>query len=256
MITYTEISPEIDKLDIHSRQLCIELQKHLPKTDTTSKCNNGFDLFSLEDAAIVIIKKGLFKFYSDDKFIRMYNDNDLLILSQFSYPATCISEFSSEIIKLTQKQYITALSAPDVALQIISIAGMQLQIMHLLCASYSQDEIPFDFSFKKYDSGTAIITEGDPAQDIYTLISGTAVVSVQGSEVGTVMPGEVFGEISFFTDGIRSATVIAKTECMVQVMNKDDFLSLVKIKPSVNMAVSKLLAERLVQTNKKIADSE
>lgn len=257
MITYIETPVEIDQLDVRSRALCGELLADLLPAGTAVHCNNGFDLFSAADAALLFIKKGIFKYFDGKKLVRLYQEGDLLLLLDKKQrgDCRCISEFGADIHLMSAAEMdAVAAKQPGVASRLLSIIAIQSRIMHALCALSSKDEGTPEFSFKSYAQGMEIITEGEPAKEIYMLLSGTAVVTVKRAVVGQVCTGEVFGEISFFTSGARSATVTATSECMVQIMNKKDFLALVKVKPSVNLAISKTLSERLIETNRKIAE--
>ncbi len=76
-------------------------------------------------------------------------------------------------------------------------------------------------TFKK---GSAIVREGEQGEDAYIIESGTCVVygtaGGGGMRVLTELgPGEVFGETAVFTSRPRTATVVAKSKVVVQVVN-------------------------------------
>jgi len=257
VITYIDVPVEIDQLDARVRALSGELYADLSHFGAPRHCNNGFDLFSELGAALFFIKAGIFKYYYGNKMVRLYQSDDIFIPVDHAYKGNCrcVSEFGADIHVVTAEQLRSlAATVPDAVSRLVSVIAFQSCIMHALCALSTTDEVTPDFSFKNFATGMDIITEGDPAKEIYMLLSGSAQVTVKHAVVGNVCPGEVFGEISFFTSGVRSATVTATSECVVQIMNKDDFLALVKVKPSVNLAISKTLSERLIETNRKIAE--
>jgi CRP/FNR family transcriptional regulator, cyclic AMP receptor protein len=253
LITYIEVPPEIEKLDSQSKTICEQMFHLITGRGSTMQCNNGFDLLSLPGNALVQIKQGIFKYYYNNKLVRLYESRDCIPL--FDQPPTsdcrCVSEFGADIT-------IFALDNIDISPAFSTLfmlfVSIQSRLMHILCASYINDEAQPNFTIQRFDVGATIIAEGTPAHEIYMMIQGTAVVTVKNVKVGVIEPGEVFGEISFFTAGMRSATVTAKTECLVQVMRKEGFLALVQLKPSVNLEITKTLSQRLIETNRQIAD--
>ncbi|MBA3531103.1 MAG: cyclic nucleotide-binding domain-containing protein [Ardenticatenales bacterium] len=99
-----------------------------------------------------------------------------------------------------------------------------------------------------------IIWEGEINDDVYILIQGELAVSVtqdgQPKRVGTIRPGEVFGEMAFFTREPRTATVRATepSECFVL---KDSDLHLFAFKhPSTLMQMAGALARRIASLNR------
>jgi len=259
LITYMETPPIIDVLDKRSRDACNELRYLIESLCTGKELGSGTDLFTLLNGKqVIIIKKGIFKFYHGNRFVRLYHDRDLLfMLPEINDGCRCISEFGIEILTITIEELERhASETPRIMELFIEISSLQQRIMNVLCASQTTEEIVPDFMFRQYEPGVNIIIEGDPAQDIFMLISGEASVTVEGISVGIVHPGEIFGEISFFTSGKRSATVTAAETCLVQMMSREDFLQLVKVRPSVNLAISKTLSERLIDTNRRIAEKE
>lgn len=256
MITYNETPPRVDMLDSESRTRCEMLSSLLSDTGTIQQCSNGFDLLSLPAGSVVLIRKGMFKYFYTAKLIRLYHDRDMLLLPTISgTECRCISEFGAEIVLYTQEQLQTADIAQEAMKLLIEFSAIQSEIMHILSTIGRPDDVTPDLKFNEYAAGSTILEEGEPAREIYMLVSGKASVTVKGVVVGTVHPGEVFGEISFFTTGTRSATVSAEDDCMVQIMTREDFVSLVKVKPSMNIAISKTLSERLIDTNRRIAGS-
>lgn len=255
MITYIETPPRIDILDNESRSRCEKLLSSLSDTGVVTQCDNGFNLFSLPDTSLVLIRNGIFKYFCGKRLVRLYLTHDMFLTGTISgTECRCVSEFGAAIQIIRPDELLTrAAGAPGILKLFIELSALQSEIQHILATLTSPEEVSPDFNFQQYPAGSIILHEGDPAQEIYMLVSGKATVTVQDVEVGTVHPGEVFGEISFFTKGTRSATVKAEGECLVQVMNRDDFLSLVKIRPSMNIAITRTLSERLIDTNRRIA---
>ncbi|KAF7407117.1 hypothetical protein HZH66_001654 [Vespula vulgaris] len=70
-----------------------------------------------------------------------------------------------------------------------------------------------------FDDGEMIVRQGEPGEDFYIIVEGTAVVLQQRSEgaeppepaeVGRLGPSDYFGEIALLLDRPRAATVVAR----------------------------------------------
>jgi CRP-like cAMP-binding protein len=84
------------------------------------------------------------------------------------------------------------------------------------------------------------------------MLEGSASVQVRGNTVGAIAEGEVFGEISFLTGQPRSASVIATSPCLVQVIEREQFAVMVRANPQLMVHVATTLANRVVELNGKL----
>jgi CRP/FNR family cyclic AMP-dependent transcriptional regulator len=104
---------------------------------------------------------------------------------------------------------------------------------------------------------TVIIKEGTPGDEMFIIESGQVEVFLTRGEV-VLMLSELqepsfFGEIAFFTDKPRSATVKAKTDCRLLVLKKQDFMDIVSENPKVAakflLAMNEGLCNRITTSN-------
>ncbi|KAJ5174900.1 uncharacterized protein N7482_000777 [Penicillium canariense] len=98
-----------------------------------------------------------------------------------------------------------------------------------------------------------ILTEGDDAKAIYWLVRGAvSVTSRDGESVyAELKPGAFFGEIGVLMDRPRTATIIARTRCMLVVLTKEDFRNILPRFPEVEQAIREEAQERLMILEKK-----
>jgi CRP-like cAMP-binding protein len=61
----------------------------------------------------------------------------------------------------------------------------------------------------QFSAGDVVVSEGDASDELYVIISGRAAVTVAGSRVGELRPGDSFGEIGVLHGVARTATVVA-----------------------------------------------
>ena len=86
---------------------------------------------------------------------------------------------------------------------------------------------------RSFAAGATIIKQGDKGADIYTMVTGTATVLVDGEELGEILPDEVFGALAALGQIPRTATVIAKEPCLVLVIERERLIDLIRHRPAV-----------------------
>ncbi|KAI0975320.1 RNI-like protein [Xylaria arbuscula] len=98
-----------------------------------------------------------------------------------------------------------------------------------------------------------ILTEGDDAKAMYWLVRGVVAVTSRDGEAiyAELKPGSFFGEIGVLMNVPRTATIIARTKCLLLVLKKEDLqLELPKF-PDMDKAIRQEAHERLAITAKK-----
>jgi len=81
--------------------------------------------------------------------------------------------------------------------------------------------------------GTVLTREGDPGREAMLIADGTARVERDGTNVATLGPGELFGELSLLTGAPRNATIIAETDVVVAALSRQEFASLLDASPKL-----------------------
>jgi CRP-like cAMP-binding protein len=109
----------------------------------------------------------------------------------------------------------------------------------------------------KRPSGACLISELESGADMFVVMRGTAEVFVeprrgQRRVLGTLGPGNAFGEMSSVTGALRSATVVATSE--IEVLEVDDALfdQLRARRPEIAVALLATLAKRLADADRQI----
>ncbi|KAJ9260114.1 hypothetical protein DTO207G8_811 [Paecilomyces variotii] len=98
-----------------------------------------------------------------------------------------------------------------------------------------------------------ILTEGDEAKAMYWLVRGAVAVTSRDCEsvYAELKPGAFFGEIGVLMDRPRTATIIARTRCLLVVLTKEDFRKILPRFPEVERAIRDEAQERLTILEKK-----
>lgn len=106
--------------------------------------------------------------------------------------------------------------------------------------------------FSNFAAGDTIINQGDAADLVYTLIEGHADALCDGVKVGEINQNEIFGALAVFTRQPRIASVIARTECTVMMVNKDDFVQLIFQQPQISVGLIEEMAAKINELNNQI----
>lgn len=105
-----------------------------------------------------------------------------------------------------------------------------------------------------------IIREGEKNDDVYILIDGELVVSINQDDrskfITTLKAGDIFGEIAFFTDAPRVATVRATVASECFALKASDMYILSYKHPSILMQMGRTLAKRLAAQNTEVGVAE
>ncbi|KAK0732534.1 hypothetical protein B0T21DRAFT_291672 [Apiosordaria backusii] len=102
-----------------------------------------------------------------------------------------------------------------------------------------------------------ILTEGDEAKAMYWLVRGVVAVTSRDGEAvyAELKPGAFFGEIGVLMDIPRTATIIARTKCMLAVLKKEDLQAELPKYPEMGKAIRQEAQERLAILKKKRQES-
>jgi CRP-like cAMP-binding protein len=131
---------------------------------------------------------------------------------------------------------------------LVTYAGLMLRIT----AAFVPEEAPATPGFEDYAPGDIIIRQGDRADYVYTMSSGTAEVVVDDITVGGIGEGEIFGAIAALTHAERSATVRARTACSVVKIPREQFTDLIRNKPATIHGLLVDMANSIVNLNEQL----
>ena len=116
---------------------------------------------------------------------------------------------------------------------------------------------------KDYKAKSTVLKQGDAGDILYLILDGSVSVMVEDESdpghmlvVAYLNPGDFVGEMGLFDDEppVRSAMVVAKTQCEVAEISYERFLQIRNQFPDILFAVSRQLGARLRQTTRKLSD--
>ncbi len=111
----------------------------------------------------------------------------------------------------------------------------------------------------KLRRGEVLFHEGDTGDKLYIVADGKVKLgrsSADGREnlLAILGPGQMFGELSLFDPGPRSATVTAVTDTIFLSLSHEDLLRWLDGRPGVANSLLSQLASRLRRANDVVAD--
>ncbi len=101
-----------------------------------------------------------------------------------------------------------------------------------------------------YLSGDEIIREGDDDKRLFVIVRGVVeVIAARGTHnersLSLLGPGEHFGEMALIDDLVRSATVVARDETDVLVLDRVDLLNEIGKTPGMAFEMLRTLSRRI-----------
>lgn len=111
----------------------------------------------------------------------------------------------------------------------------------------------------KIARGDDLFVEGDPGDRLYVIVDGKIKLGTTSSDgreslLAVLGPGEMFGELSLFDPGPRTATATAIVDSKVLALGHEDLGPWLSGRPAVSQELLKSLAQRLRRTNEALAD--
>ena len=94
-------------------------------------------------------------------------------------------------------------------------------------------------------SGELLFEQGDAADSMYVICSGSIGISVNGREVAVMTPGRCIGEMAVLDNSARSATCQVKDEAQLLKIPAEEFELLAKSQHHVSIAILKTLGRRI-----------
>ncbi|WP_294536018.1 SulP family inorganic anion transporter [uncultured Rhodoblastus sp.] len=99
-------------------------------------------------------------------------------------------------------------------------------------------------------AGGALMRQGDASNDLAFIETGRAAVftAFEGAEpirVRTLVAGTMIGELGFYLDTPRMATIVAETSCRITRITRQDLTRLEREHPQAALEFQRLIAQRL-----------
>jgi CRP-like cAMP-binding protein len=98
---------------------------------------------------------------------------------------------------------------------------------------------------ESFAAGATIFSEGDPADRMYVVDSGSVSLVTGDTVLEVVGPGAIFGELAVIDRSPRSASAVVESDCELVTIDKRRFWFLVQETPYFAEIVMRVMADRL-----------
>jgi len=103
------------------------------------------------------------------------------------------------------------------------------------------------FTSREFGDGEVVFREGDPATEVFAIVSGQMEVRLSdGWVVAQLGPGQVVGEYGMFGPGRRTATVVSNGPSQALALDYQRFHRFLLAFPESSLALFRLTVERLI----------
>lgn len=137
---------------------------------------------------------------------------------------------------------------------------LELLKKHVLLQEIEEGELvkllPY-FQHQFIKDKTKIIEQGQPGQFLYLICSGTVHIQLEKPNIihiATLEGGAFFGEMSCLTGDPISASVVAKTEVSLLMLDRAGMLHLMEKSSAFQKHMMEAMIERIQQSNKRVAE--
>lgn len=193
---------------------------------------------------------------------------EMAVISGAPRSASAVANTACRVIALDDREFEAALrKKPEFALMLMSVmihrlreSIAQLRRANALSAEAEiRESAAFDPKLVRelvegliddppvfFQQATAIVAEGQKGLRMYAVVEGRVRISIGGSAVERLGPGGVFGEAALVdVHALRIADAFAETDCSLQPISREAFLTLVKLSPDFAHTMLVSLADRL-----------
>jgi CRP-like cAMP-binding protein len=96
-------------------------------------------------------------------------------------------------------------------------------------------------------AGRELIRQGEPGREFIVVVDGDAEVRRNGEVIAVRGPGTFFGEMALLLDRPRNASIVAKTNMTIDVIDRQDFRRLLDEFPDLHAPLLQATAQRLAE---------
>jgi CRP-like cAMP-binding protein len=191
---------------------------------------------------------------------------ELGVIAGLPRSATAMAKINCRVLSLDKKQFHAALEKkPEFALMLMSIMVQRLRqsiaklgtVSPVVGAPAKRSDLLERKALAElwgelglpepavFQAGKVIMSAGAAGAFMYVVLEGRVDISVGERVVEYVGPGGIFGELALVDRSARAATATAQTDCRLLVIDRNDFIDLVKSKPVFGASLLKSIALRM-----------
>jgi len=122
------------------------------------------------------------------------------------------------------------------------------------CTQAQLDEIDSLADEVHIPAGRTLMAQGELGQEFALVVQGEADIVKDGRAVARIGPGAYFGEIALIDSVVRTASVVAVTDLVLEVIDRRGFNTLLDDVPTLPRSMLKGLAKRMAELESELHD--
>lgn len=264
MFIETDFNDAFEQIDDRCKELLEQILsdeqvKGLTFSDVSYELVDDFYAGQPNQDSVYLVMEGAVAHEQESATLFHYDIGDLFGLEQANNPSPC-RLYSAGPFSLRRYDRADLLNAVTSAPGISSIWSEYLleECKRRTCiiSLVEQGVDKASLGFVHYQAGDVIIEQNTEADSVFSIVEGHAEVFVNDIKVGEVLENEIFGAMALLTNSLRTAKVVASTTCMILVVPKEQFETLIKTHPHICMNLMENMARKIVSLNEKITSSD
>ncbi|NQD38918.1 cyclic nucleotide-binding domain-containing protein [Permianibacter sp. IMCC34836] len=206
----------------------------------------------IREPALCRVESGSVAVFAENKLLFYWDEGDAFATADFIGVGPTLRIQVEDSVTLSVLPQALLAEAADIRGKYEALLRQHRQILLLLVGRLVTPEERPQPGFRRFADGEAIITQGDEAEYVYTILEGVADVSVDGVNVGVINEEEIFGAMAVLTGQRRAATVRARGTCSVMMVARDEFASLVNTHPQLFINLLRDMTRTIVSLNERV----
>jgi CRP/FNR family cyclic AMP-dependent transcriptional regulator len=213
---------------------------------------------ALPRGLIGVVKSGFVAILHNKTVVSVLDAGDLLLpdtdfVGEDVEPLLFGSEAGAVVQLVERDKLLDAIEAEPLRLRaVMEAVSLTVSLLMRLNALHIREAVSMGGAPEMFPTGAAIIQQGDPADDIFSMADGEAEVLVNDMVVARVHAGELFGTMAALTGGNRNATVRAVRPCHVIRVPKDRFFELIRSRPAAVQGLLVDMAKSITELNEEV----
>jgi PPM family protein phosphatase len=217
-----------------------------------------FDLDVLPGDNFLLCTDGMYAYLKDDELpgiLTAENVNDVPKgLIEKANGGGGHDNITAVVVRVPEEDEASDLRAEELALKLEVLKGMPL----FRYLSYTELVRVMNIAeVKWYEAGQTLLTEGEPGDEMFVILSGKVSILKNGAEINSLTKGAHFGEMSLVDRGPRSASAVVAETSRLLLIRRNDFYEIIKKEPGLSVKLLwsfvQVLAERLRKTTSELS---
>jgi PPM family protein phosphatase len=217
-----------------------------------------FDLDVLPGDNFLLCSDGLYAYFKDDELPGLLTaENINEVPKQLIDKANTgggHDNITAVVVRVPEADEATDTRAEELALKLEVLKGMPL----FRYLSYTELVRVMNIAeVKWFETGETLLTEGEPGEVMYVVLSGRIRILKNGAEINMLGKGSHLGEMALVDRGPRSATAVVEETCRLLLVHRSDFYEIVRKEPGLSVKLLwsfvQVLAERLRKTTAELS---